>query len=129
MSRRNSFSTSPYLAPIPSRSVTPLHSPRPNNQASYFPQENGVHTPLLSPSDLSPRLGPIRLASQPTSRWEQQWKSVKDWVQVNQGLVLIACAQGCFAAMNSSVKFLQSEEQGGGLPTLQLVAIRMVSTR
>jgi hypothetical protein len=31
--------------------------------------------------------------------------------------------------MNSSVKFLQSEEQGGGLPTLQLVAIRMVSKR
>ncbi|KAI5455292.1 hypothetical protein NCC49_000107 [Naganishia albida] len=128
MSRQNSSSTSPYLASIPSRSATPSPSPRPNNQASYFPQDNSANTPLLSPPDRSPRAGPIRLPSQPTSRWATQWQSVKDWVNVNQGLVLIALAQGCFAAMNSSVKFLQSEEQGGGLPTLQLVAIRMTIT-
>lgn len=59
--------------------------------------------------------------------WEERKELVQQWFADNQGLVLIACSQALFASMNASVKVLQGEAQGGGLPTLQLVAIRMVS--
>ncbi|KAJ9110586.1 hypothetical protein QFC20_002916 [Naganishia adeliensis] len=112
MSCRNSFSTSPYLAPIPSRSVTPLHSPRPNNQASYFPQENGVSHAITF------TFRPFSTVGADTPRVT---------ADVEMGTA-VEKRQGLGPAMNSSVKFLQSEEQGGGLPTLQLVAIRMTIT-
>ncbi|KAJ9107403.1 hypothetical protein QFC21_000853 [Naganishia friedmannii] len=134
-------STSAFLSPIPpssSQSTSPSNSlshsshssHQTQNQTSYFP-DSSIETPLLRAS--SPSEGSIQL---PTSRqqrrqagdWRAYLASIKAWFAANQGLVLIACSQGFFASMNASVKFLQGEEQGGGLPTLQLVAIRMAIT-
>ena len=133
-------STSAFLSPIPpssSRSTSPSptlsHSLQTQNQTSYFP-DSSIETPLLRA--VSPSEGSIRLAT-PTSIQHERRRtgdfrsylaSTQAWFAANQGLVLIACSQAFFASMNASVKFLQGEEQGGGLPTLQLVAIRMVGT-
>lgn len=135
MSRQNSFSSSKYLgAPssrISSRNVSPSASPTHPPNSSYFPYQSDVRSPLLSPSSITPsRNGSIHLPiahlGAPRT-WEERKELVQQWFADNQGLVLIACSQALFASMNASVKVLQGEAQGGGLPTLQLVAIRMVS--
>lgn len=128
-------STSAFLTPVPppsSRSTSPspslTYSHQTQNQTSYFP-DSSHETPLLRTS--SPSQGAIRLTSSAQRRRAEDLRSylasTQAWFAANQGLVLIACSQGFFASMNASVKFLQGEDQGGGLPTLQLVAIRMVS--
>lgn len=135
MARQDSFSSSKYLgAPssrVSSRNVSPSASPTFQPNSSYFPYQSGVRSPLLSPSSIAPsRNGaihlPLAIPGAPRSL-EERWEIVQQWFRDNQGLVLIAGSQALFASMNASVKVLQGEEQGGGLPTLQLVAIRMVS--
>lgn len=133
MSRQDSFSSTKYLgAPssrVSSRNVTPSASPTNQPGSSYFPYQSDVRSPLLSPSSIAePRAGPIPVAipGAPSSL-KARWDVVTQWFKDNEGLVLIAGSQALFASMNASVKILQREEQGGGLPTLQLVAIRMVS--
>jgi hypothetical protein len=133
MSRQDSFSTSKYLgAPssrVSSRNVTPTASPTNQSGSSYFPYQSGVRSPLLSPSSIAEsRPGPIHLTIPGAQlSLKGRWEVVKQWFGDNEGLALIAGSQALFASMNASVKILQREEQGGGLPTLQLVAIRMVS--
>ncbi len=89
---------------------------------------NGSGLPDAASSPLLARSADARKAAE---RWRGR---VLDKVQENAGLCLIAGSQALFACMNVSVKILQDQDadptgqsKGGGLPVLELIAIRMVS--